>query len=208
MLEWACAWMPDEYLNMVGTDSYINLPVMFVLGNDDQSFLLDAINSFGPAAIAALVAVLIAAWQAKGVLKTYFKQKKIETLQASISDVYDPLLALMAENKELFEKVGPPSFPTDHTRREIAATVWEVVRPKILENNLSIRSILIERSQKIDVSDGLSNYQELIVHLTMYEVEQTVKSDIIERFRFPENIVGHIQTTKSRLQGEILEMSR
>ncbi|UVO55749.1 hypothetical protein [Sphingomonas sp. SUN039] len=120
------------------------------------------------------------------------RQRKIERLSASLNDFYNPLLALLDVNKEIFDQTGPSSFPLDENGRTAAAMVWKHTKKRILANNLQIESILSTKTHLMDETDSLEHYHRLLVHVAMYETFQTVRTDLYQRFFFPPEARTHI----------------
>ena len=120
------------------------------------------------------------------------RQRKIERYAASLNDFYNPLLALMDMNKEIFEETGPPSFPQDEISRNAAGLVWKQTKKKILANNIEIETILRTKTHLLGETDSLESYQRLLVHVAMYETFQRVETDLYRAFLFPADIRSHV----------------
>lgn len=120
------------------------------------------------------------------------RQRKIERYAASLNDFYNPLLALMDINKEIFEKTGPPSFPQDEISRNAAALVWKQTKKKILANNIDIEAILRTKTHLLGEADSFESYHRLLVHVAMYETFQQVETDLYRGFLFPADIRSHV----------------
>ncbi|MEG3087425.1 hypothetical protein [Sphingomonas sp. PB4P5] len=125
------------------------------------------------------------------------RQRQIERYAASLNDFYNPLLALMDINKEIFEKTGPPSFPEDEVFRNAAGLVWKQTKKKILANNIGIEAILRTKTHLLGESDSLDSYHRLLVHVAMYETFQRVETDLYRSFLFPGDIRSHIVAQRS-----------
>lgn len=137
------------------------------------------------------------------------RQRKIERHAASLNDFYNPLLALMDMNKEIFDQTGPPSFPNDEISRNAAGLVWKRTKKKILVNNIDIETILRTKTHLLRETDSFEAYHRLLVHVAMYETFQQVETDLYRRFLFPADIRNHVAAQRSavleiynRLTGE------
>ena len=120
------------------------------------------------------------------------RQRQIERHAASLNDFYNPLLALMDMNKEIFEKTGPPSFPKDEISRNAAGLVWKQTKKKILANNIDIEAILRTKTHLLGEADSLDSYHRLLIHVAMYETFQMVETDLYRGFMFPSDIRNHV----------------
>jgi hypothetical protein len=113
--------------------------------------------------IGAVAAILITNTIAIGVVylqslrsfNAILRQRKIELLSLSLKEFYNPLLALIEINGEIFAKTGPRKFPEEHHEREAAALVWKETKKKIVENNREIELLLKTKTHLMHESDSL-----------------------------------------------------
>ena len=153
-------------------------------------------------AVAALiitnaVSVRVVYVQAAKSFNAVLRQRKIELLSAALNEFYNPLLALIDINGEIFAKTGPQSFPKEEPGRSAAGLVWKETKKKVLANNGDIERILRTKSHLLQGADSLEAYHPLLVHVAMYETFQTVATDLYKNFFFPAGIRDHI--VKQRL---------
>lgn len=133
-------------------------------------------------------------------LEVQIKLKNIDFINQQLTDFYNPLYSLMTTNKNIFESIGPISFPQDIISREVAALAWNKIKlDVIIPNNQRIMSILRDKSHLISRDDSLSNYLELQNHLAMYEVFQNIRTEAYTKFKFPSNILEHIESVRNNL---------
>lgn len=155
--------------------------------------------------IGSVVAIIIANTVTIGIVflqstrsfNALLRQRQIELLSLSLNDFYNPLLALIDINREIFTKTGPSTFPEEHNEREAAALVWNMMKKKILENNREIEAILKTKTHLIYKSDMLDAYKTLLVHVAMYETFQTIETDRYARFLFPQEVRAHLVAKRS-----------
>ena len=57
------------------------------------------------------------------------RQRKIDQLAASLQEFYNPLLALIDINGEIFAKTSMKAWPEDEAGREAAALIWSRLSP-------------------------------------------------------------------------------
>lgn len=140
--------------------------------------------------------------QASRGFNAVLRQRQIEALSASLSEFYNPLLALLDINGEVFRKTGPPSFPEGEIERGAAALVWAETKKIILENNLRILEILRTKTHRLHSADSLAAYNDLMIHLAMYETFQTIPTDRYRDFQFPKTIRAHVAKMRKRVLGD------
>lgn len=148
------------------------------------------------------VAVGVVYLQSSRSFNALLKQRKIEAFSASLSEFYNPLLALLDINREIFSQTGPPSFPAEDPARSAAAMVWRETKKKVLANNMQIETILRTRTHLIQGPDSLDQYHRLLVHVAMYETFQTVETDIYAAFQFPSDIRSHVEIQRGLVLGD------
>ena len=156
------------------------------------------------ASLALLVTNSVVAWgiytQVKANLITQLKVKRIERLAEQLSGFYNPLFSLILINQKLFKAAGPPSFPTDHIRRDTAGENWKLVLNKtIIPNNKIISQILRNNTHLVAENDSISNYHDLQLHLAMYEAFKEAPNEIYEQFQFPKKILRHVEIVREKL---------
>lgn len=165
------------------------------------------VGSVATILIANSVAISIVYLQSSRSFKALLRQRKIESLSVSLNDFYNPLLALIEINGEIFVKTGPRTFPEEHYQREAAALVWNEMRKKIVENNREIESILRTKTHLLHKSDSLDRYKALLLHVAMYETFQKIETDRYAGFLFPEEIKDHIVAARSCVLKEFHSLS-
>lgn len=150
-------------------------------------------------AVTNAVAVGLVYLQASRGFNAVLRQRQIEALSASLSEFYNPLLAMLDINGEVFSRTGPPSFPEGEIERGAAALVWAETKKIILDNNRRILDILRTKTHRLHVADGLATYNDLMIHLAMYETFQTIPTDRYRGFQFPPTVRGHVADMRKRV---------
>lgn len=137
--------------------------------------------------------------------KNTISAKKIELISAQLEQFYNPIIALLSENRVVFENLGPVSFPVDDgIRAEAAAEFWEKIRDQfVLPNNAKISDIIQSKSHLISKSDKLDQYMKLKLHIDAYFVFQDVVVERYAEFTFPSGIEGLAKIHRSRLIDEL-----
>lgn len=117
-----------------------------------------------------------------------------------LSEFYDPLVAALALNRDVFLKAGPDTFPADPIRRDAAGTLWSTLKEKvIIPNNATIANLLTSKSHLIAKHDELAKYLPLFTHIRMYQAFIDQQNEIYSNFRFPVGIEAHVETVRSSL---------
>jgi hypothetical protein len=168
-----------------------------------QEGLWPLVGSVAVIMISNTVAIGVVYLQSRRSFNALLRQRKIEFLSLSLNDFYNPLLALIDINGEIFAKTGPSTFPEEHHEREAAALVWKEMKKKILENNREIEVILKTKTHLIHRSHSLDAYKALLVHVAMYETFQKIETDRYADFLFPKEVEGHLAAMRSSVFGEL-----
>lgn len=159
-------------------------------------------------ALATLVVTnVVAIWkifaQSKATFRLETKLRTAEFISTQLSDFYNPLYALLLTNGRIFSQLGPKSFPDDPIFRDAAGEIWtELRRQVILPNNREIREILRSRTHLLAPNDSLPRYMDLFTHISMYEIFQERPTDIYAKFKFPRDILRHVEVMREKLIGE------
>lgn len=157
-----------------------------------------------PIVITSSVAIIVVFLQSRRSFNALLRQRRIDFMSSSLNDFYNPLLALLEINDEIFEKTGPKVFPKEYQQREAAAQVWTEMKKKVLANNQEVENILKTKTHLIYRSDSLGSYKTLLIHVAMYETFQKVHTDrYLAEFRFPEDIKDHIFSMQSAVRAEL-----
>jgi hypothetical protein len=163
-------------------------------------------------AVAALiltnaVAVGIVYLQSSKAFNAILRQRKIESLSTALNEFYNPLLALIDINKEIFSKTGPPSFPEEEISRNAGALVWKETKQKILINNQIIEDILKTKTHLLHATDSFEEYHDLMIHVAMYETFQKIETDLYRQFSFPIYIRKHVAERRAAVIAAFNELS-
>jgi transcription termination factor NusB len=138
------------------------------------------------------VTVAVVFLQASKSFGSLLVQRRIDMLSSSLNDFYNPLLALIDVNEEIYNKTGPPAFPEDEISRNAAGLVWREMKKKILANNEQIESILKTKTHLMSSTDSLESYDALMLHVAVYEAQQRIPTDLYGAFNFPKGVRQHI----------------
>lgn len=151
-------------------------------------------------AITNALAVWRVVLQSRQTFAAQLALKRVEFLSEQLSGFYNPLYALLAANRHVFEKFGPQTFPGDHDRREAAASNWNAMRDGvILPNNEAIGAILRDRSHLVSDTDDIANYLDLNNHVHAYRVFVTAPTEAYASHQFPQAVADHLSRQRLKL---------
>lgn len=149
------------------------------------------------------VTVLVVYLNAAKSFKALLRERKLALLSSSLNEFYNPLLALIDVNNEIYSETGPPSFPEDEISRSAAGEVWKEMKKKILGNNEQMESILKTKTHLMSSTDSLESYEALMTHVAMYEVQQRVPTDLYGKCTFPKDVRQHIVDKRTEVQSAL-----
>nr|WP_319949070.1 hypothetical protein [uncultured Shimia sp.] len=167
------------------------------------------IGAIGTLAVSNAVAIFLALYQQRASRKASEDFSRRSTIEKRLEEFYDPLMALLSENREVFSKFGPSRIAKlDGVDATVAAEVWnEMKLGFIVPNNERISSIIQSKSHLISEGDDFEEYLRLKLHIDSYSVFLKVGSEVHESFRFPTGIekrvskfraveIGNLEETK------------
>ena len=190
----AAVTKPDHVITIQANDGLI------LASKQDKAWYEQGIWPAVGAALALIITngitVGVVYLQSSRSFNALLRQRKIERYAASLNDFYNPLLALMEMNKEIFQKTGPASFPQDELSRNAAGLVWKQTKKRILKNNTDLETILRTKTHLLGEADSFDSYHRLLVHVAMYETFQRVETDLYRGFLFPGDIRSHVVTQR------------
>lgn len=158
-------------------------------------------------AITNAIALYVVHLQAAKTFRAALRQRKIDQLAASLQEFYNPLLALIDINGEIFAKTSMKAWPEDESGREAAALIWKETKKKVLANNAMIETILRTKTHRLAETDSLDAYHPLLIHVAMWETFQTVQTEIYKKFMFPAEVRDHIVVQRSNVLSDFYEQS-
>lgn len=157
----------------------------------------DAANiwlAVGTAAAANVVALVVVGLQIRSSFKLLKAQRQIDVHERRLTEFYGPLLSLLRANSEIFRRAGPPAFPAEEgAKRRAAASSWKIAKSKVLNNNLAIENVILNKGYQLAPGDDIQAYMGLLVHVQMYQAFQEKETDwYLRHFRFPSGVVEHV----------------
>ena len=140
-------------------------------------------------------------------LAVQLTMRRIDLISEQLAQFYNPLYALLTANGHVVEHLGPETFPEDEISADAAAANWQAMKEEvILPNNRQVAEILRSKTHLMSASDDMSHYLQLNNHLAFYEVFTKRRTEAIERFRFPAEVVSHIARKRSELASELNDL--
>ncbi|AIS15538.1 hypothetical protein JM49_28810 [Pseudomonas chlororaphis subsp. aurantiaca] len=134
----------------------------------------------------------------RAAIKKELAVDSFKTFKSQLSEFYDPLNALVSANYDMFEALGPKTFPSDPYKGEEAADLWgEVVSEVILPNNQAIVEIIKTKSHLIDSTDSLKHYFYYVKHAQSYMLFRRQANSLHEKFPYPKDLLVHIGSARA-----------
>lgn len=165
------------------------------------------IGAIGTLAVSNAVAIFVALYQQRASRKSSEDFSRRSTIEKRLEEFYDPLMALLSENREVFSKFGPSRIAKlDGVDATVAAEVWnEMKLGFIVPNNERISSIVQSKSHLISEDDDFGEYLRLKLHIDSYSVFLKVGSEVHESFRFPTGIENRVSKFRAVEIGKLEE---
>lgn len=165
------------------------------------------IGAIATLAISNAVAIFIALYQQRVSRKSSEDFARRFTIEKRLEEFYDPLMALLSENREVFSRFGPGRIAKlDGADATVAAEVWsEMKLGFIIPNNEMISSIIQSKSHLLSEGDSFEEYLRLKLHIDSYSVFLKVGSEVHENFRFPAGIENRVARFRAEQIRELEE---
>lgn len=152
------------------------------------------IGAIATLAISNAAAIYIALYQQRASRRSSEDFARRSTIEKRLEEFYDPLMALLRENRDVFSRFGPSRIAKlDGVDATVAAEVWnEMKLGFITPNNDKISSIIQSKSHLLAEGDNFEEYLRLKLHIDSYSVFLKVGSEVHESFRFPTRIEDRV----------------
>ncbi|BDM25285.1 hypothetical protein KMS_R50420 [Pseudomonas sp. LRP2-20] len=145
----------------------------------------------------------------KAAIKKELAVDSFKIFKAQLSEFYDPLNALVSANYDMFEALGPKTFPSDPYKGEEAADLWnEVVSEVILPNNQAIVDIIKTKTHLIDSTDSLNHYFYYVKHAQSYMLFRKQSNSLHEKFPYPKDFLGHIGSVRAAVLKKLVSKEK
>jgi 3-methyladenine DNA glycosylase Tag len=127
-----------------------------------------------------------------------------------LAEFYDPLIALLSENREVFAQFGPGKIAKlDDVDATVAAEVWSKMQSDlIVPNNEKISDIIQTKSHLVSQEDDFHPYLRLKLHIDSYAVFREVRSEVHDNFRFPNGIEERVRSQRQNQIKKLEETRR
>lgn len=168
------------------------------------------IGAISALAITNAVAIFIALYQQNKNRQLSEDFARREQIENSLAEFYDPILALLSENREIFQNFGPQRIAKlDNIDASAAAKVWSEMKTNfILNNNEQMSSIISTKSHLISEEDEFQPYLKLKLHIDSYSVFLKIGSEVHQRFKFPTDIEERVRTHRKKQIQKLMETRR
>jgi hypothetical protein len=161
-------------------------------------------------AVTNAIAIWIALYQQKANRKSSEDFSLRSAIEKSLAEFYDPLIALLSENREVFAQFGPRKIEKlDDVDATVAAEVWSKMQSDlIVPNNEKISDIIQTKSHLVSQEDDFHPYLRLKLHIDSYAVFREVRSEVHDNFRFPNGIEERVRSQRQNQIKKLEETRR
>lgn len=120
-----------------------------------------------------------------------------------LTSFYDPIYALLAANKAIFERIGPtsPARREGRFNDEETADVWQKLSEEvILPNNDRICEIIQGQLHYLAQGEDESIYLEFLTHAQAYKVFKQRAYEAYRMFPYPKDIFDFVKNSRAKLK--------
>ena len=160
-----------------------------------------------------LVTNLVTLWkirlEAKAAIRNQLSMDSISTLKEQLCSFYDPILALLNTNSEIFNGFGPRTFPQEHFAMEEASHIWSLmVDDVILPNNKEVVKIIKSYSHLMHSEDHFDLYLRYMKHAASYDAFRNTPNQLHGDFSYPADFLPNVREYRQRILGELQKLQR
>lgn len=128
----------------------------------------------------------------------------IKNIKDRLEKFYDPFMALIEINTNIFNSFGYKSYPEEDIRRSEAAQLWDkMAQTIIIPNNDEMIGIVKSNSHLIHKEDNGSLYMQFITHAESYKHFIEFPNEVHNAFKYPMGIEDNVQRFRSILKKEL-----
>lgn len=177
-----------------------------------QTFsLYGALIAIGIPLLVLLVTNLVTLWkirlESKASIKNELGMDSIGKIKEQLSQFYDPIIALLNTNSEIFNGFGPRTFPEDHFAGEEALHIWSLmVNDVILPNNKEITKIIKSYSHLMDKDDDFDLYLRFMKHAASYDAFRNTPNQLHGDFAYPSDLLPNVIKHRKKIVSEMLKL--
>jgi hypothetical protein len=142
--------------------------------------------------------------ESKAAIKNELSMNIINIKKQQLSQFYDPIIALLNTNSEIFSSFGPHTFPEDPYLGEEALHIWDILVDKvILPNNTEIVTIIKKSSHLMSEEDNFELYLNFMKHALSYEAFRDTPNQLHANFSYPKDFYPNVKKYRNNVLDEL-----
>lgn len=142
--------------------------------------------------------------ESKAAIRNELSMNTINLKKQQLSLFYDPIIALLNTNSEVFTAFGPRTFPEDPHSGEEALHIWNIlVGSVILPNNNEIVTIIKKNTHLMYPSDNFELYLNFMKHALSYGAFRDTPNQLHVNFSFPKNFLPNVRKHRNMVLDEL-----
>lgn len=170
-----------------------------------------ALIAIGIPLFVLFVTNLVTLWkirlESKAAIRNELGMNSIESIKEKLSQFYDPIIALLNTNSEIFNGFGPRTFPEDHFAGEEALHIWSLmVNDVILPNNKEIAKIIKSYSHLMNEDDDFELYLRFMKHAASYDAFRNTPNQLHGDFSYPNDLLPNVITHRNKIVCELQKL--
>ena len=144
--------------------------------------------------------------ESKAAIRNELSMNTIKLKKEQLSLFYDPIIALLHTNSEVFSAFGPRTFPEDPHSGEEALHIWDILVNKvILPNNSEIVTIIKRNTHLMFPEDNFDLYLRFMKHAVSYEAFRDTPNELHEEFlpnvkKYRDKALNDLRTIEMKLK--------
>lgn len=145
--------------------------------------------------------------ESKAAIKNELGMNSIERIKEKLSQFYDPIIALLNTNSEIFNGFGPRTFPEEHFAGEEALHIWSLmVNDVILPNNKEVTKIIKSYSHLMNDDDNFELYLRFVKHAASYDAFRNTPNQLHGDFSYPTDLLPNVVTHRKKIVCEMQKL--
>lgn len=154
--------------------------------------------------ISNLVVLIKIRLDSKAAIKKELTLQSLNITKERLTKFYDPVIALLIINRDMFITFGPESFPNERSLKIEASTIWNnIIDDVILPNNKRVCEIVLQYSHLIDKSDNIENYLDFVKHANSYSIFRNKRNEIHKNFPYPSQLISKVSVARENVRQKL-----
>ncbi|BCM90830.1 hypothetical protein IAD21_02692 [Abditibacteriota bacterium] len=143
----------------------------------------------------------------KAAIRKDLSLQQVGYLRDKLTKFYDPMVALLKLNEDVFASVGPPSYPEDDEKKIEAVEVWEeAILRVVLPTNRKISDLILSYSHFSENAQESELYSRFMSHAISYEIFRSKGNAIHRKFPYPFEILNAVMVSRQKTIVDLSEL--